>query len=274
MDCSLADTLPKPKTVSVNGVVIPREAIAREVQNHPADKPILAWQAAARALVVRQLLLQESARLGVTAEPLRDPEGRVETAEEAAMRALVEREVATPEPDEAACRRFYDMNLQRFRLGDLYEAAHILIAAAPGDVAARKAARTTAETILAAVEADRDAFADLAANHSDCTTSAPDGGRLGQISRGQTVPEFEAALERMKPGEVAIVETRYGFHIVRLDHRVEGKTLPFEMARERIADYLASSVEHRALAQYISILAGRAEITGVSLSGTATPLVQ
>jgi len=274
MDCSLADTLPKPKTVSVNGVVIPREAIAREVQNHPADKPILAWQAAARALVVRQLLLQESARLGVTAEPLRDPEGRVETAEEAAMRTLVEREVATPEPDEAACRRFYDMNLQRFRLGDLYEAAHILIAAAPGDVAARKAARTTAETILATVEADRDAFADLAANHSDCTTSAPDGGRLGQISRGQTVPEFEAALERMKPGEVAIVETRYGFHIVRLDHRVEGKTLPFEMARERIADYLASSVEHRALAQYISILAGRAEITGVSLSGTATPLVQ
>ncbi len=81
-------------------MVIPREAIAREVQNHPADKPILAWQAAARALVVRQLLLQESARLGVTAEPLRDPEGRVETAEEAAMRTLVEREVATPEPDE------------------------------------------------------------------------------------------------------------------------------------------------------------------------------
>lgn len=274
MDCSLADTLPKPKTVSVNGVIIPREAIAREVQNHPADKPILAWQAAARALVVRELLLQESARLGITAESLRDPEGRVETAEEAAMRALVEREVATPEPDEAACRRFYDHNLQRFRLGDLYEAAHILIAAAPGDVAARKAARATAETILATVEVDRGAFADLASNHSDCTTSASDGGRLGQISRGQTVPEFEAALERMKPGEVAIVETRYGFHVVRLDHRVEGKTLPFEMARERIADYLVSSVEHRALAQYISILAGRAEIAGVTLSGATTPLVQ
>jgi peptidyl-prolyl cis-trans isomerase C len=166
------------------------------------------------------------------------------------------------------------MNLHRFRLGDLYEAAHILIAAAPGDAPARKAARTTAETILTAVEADGRAFADLAANHSDCTTSAPDGGRLGQISRGQTVPEFEAALERMKPGEVVIVETRYGLHVVRLDHRVEGKTLPFEMARERIADYLASSVEHRALAQYVSILAGRAEITGVSLSGATTPLVQ
>ena len=63
MDCSVTNTLPKPKTISVNGKVIPREVIAREVQNHPAEKPILAWQAAARALVVRELLLQESERL-------------------------------------------------------------------------------------------------------------------------------------------------------------------------------------------------------------------
>src|SRR5512136_1498394 len=112
MDCSLADTLPKPKTVSVNGTVIPREVIAREVQNHPADKPILAWQAAARALVVRELLRQEAQRLGVEAEPLRDDEGRRETEEEAAIRALIEREVITPEPDEATCLRFYEQNRQ------------------------------------------------------------------------------------------------------------------------------------------------------------------
>ena len=88
MDCSVTNTLPKPKTISVNGAVIAREIIAREVQNHPAEKPILAWQAAARALVVRELLLQEAKRLGIEAEPLRDPEGRFETPEEAAMRAL------------------------------------------------------------------------------------------------------------------------------------------------------------------------------------------
>ena len=137
MDCSVSNVLPKPKTISVNGVLIPREAIAREVQNHPAEKPILAWQAAARALVVRELLFQETARLGVEAEPLSDPDGRIETADEAAMRTLVEREVITPEPDEAACRRFYEQNRQRFRSGDLYEAAHILVAAPRGDVAAR-----------------------------------------------------------------------------------------------------------------------------------------
>lgn len=274
MNCSVSNVLPKPKTISVNGVVISREAIAREVQNHPAEKPILAWQAAARALVVRELLLQETARLGIEAVPLSDPDGRTETADEAAMRTLVEREVITPEPDEAACRRFYEQNRQRFRSGDLYEAAHILFAAPRGDVAARSAARASADTILAAVKSDRAAFADLAANHSDCTTSASDGGYLGQITRGQTVPEFETALERMHPGEVAVVETRYGFHVVRLDRRAEGQMLPFEIARDRIADYLVSSVEHRALAQYISILAGRAEITGISLGAANTPPVQ
>src|SRR5438128_11553668 len=103
MDCSLTNTLPKPKTISVNGKVIAREVIAREVQNHPAEKPILAWQAAARALVVRELLLQEAVRLGIEAEPLQDPEGRRETADEAAMRVLIEREVVTLEPDEVAC---------------------------------------------------------------------------------------------------------------------------------------------------------------------------
>lgn len=274
MDCSVSNALSKPKAVSVNGVVISREAIGREVQNHPAEKPILAWQAAARALVVRELLLQEAVRLNIDAVPLEDPDGRVETADEAAMRSLVEREVPTPEPDEAACRRFYEQNRERFRTGDLYEAAHILIAAPRGDVAARTAARASADTILTAVKSDRKAFADLATNHSDCQTSASDGGNLGQITRGQTVPEFDTALSRMQPGDIAIVETRYGFHIVRLDRRAEGQMLPFEIARERIADYLASSVEHRALAQYISILAGRAEIVGISLAAADTPLVQ
>ena len=50
--------------------------------------------------------------------------------------------------------------------------------------------------------------------------------------------------------------------------------LPFELARDRIADYLATSVQHRALAQYVSVLAGRAEITGIALAASASPLVQ
>ncbi len=274
MDCSLADSLPKPKTVSVNGTVIQREVIAREVQNHPAEKPILAWQAAARALVVRELLLQEARRLAIAAEPLRDTEGRSETPEEAATRALIEREVVTPVPDESACRRFYEQNRWRFRSGDLHEAAHILIAAPRDNVAARSAARATADAILSSVRANPALFDELARNRSDCRTSAENGGHLGQVTRGQTVAEFEVALARMREGDLAVVETRYGFHVVRLDRRAPGQALPFELARDRIADYLAVRVQRHALAQYVAVLAGRAEITGITLAAADSPLVQ
>jgi peptidyl-prolyl cis-trans isomerase C len=62
--------------------------------------------------------------------------------------------------------------------------------------------------------------------------------------------------------------------VVRLDHHAPGEMLPFEFAQPRIADYLATSVQHRALAQYVSILAGRAEITGITLAAAPSPLVQ
>lgn len=274
MDCSITQALPKPKTISVNGTVIPREVVAREVQNHPAEKPILAWQAAARALVVRELLLQEARRLGIEAEPLSDEEGRHETPEEAAMRELIEREVITPEPDEAECRRFYEQNRDRFRSGDLYEAAHILIAAPPGDFAARTSARAKADAILGEVRHNPALFGEIARTESDCKTSAENGGHLGQLTRGQTVKEFEAALQRMQPGECAVAETRYGFHVIRLDQFAAGQSLPFELARDRIADYLAAKVRHRALAQYVSLLAGKAEISGVTLAAAASPLLQ
>ena len=66
-NCSAHAQIPagKPVAVSVNGVAIARDAIVREMQHHPAPKPIAAWQQAARALVIRELLLQEARRLGV-----------------------------------------------------------------------------------------------------------------------------------------------------------------------------------------------------------------
>jgi hypothetical protein len=104
-----------PVEVSVNGVVIPRDMIAREVQHHPASKPVEAWLSAARALVVRELLLQQARRVGIAASPLSDEHGRRETDEDALIRQLIEREVKTPEPDEEICRRYYEQNRRRFR---------------------------------------------------------------------------------------------------------------------------------------------------------------
>ena len=102
MSCSVHSTvLPRSQGVKVNGVQIPRDAIAREVQHHPARNPAESLKVAARALVVRELLLQEARRLEIVEEPLDDGEGRRETAEEASVRALVDREVHTPSADRA-----------------------------------------------------------------------------------------------------------------------------------------------------------------------------
>jgi peptidyl-prolyl cis-trans isomerase C len=265
----------KQKTISVKGVFISRAAISRETQNHPASKPIEAWMAAARALVVRELLLQEARRHGMAPTPITDADGRRETDEEALVRAVVEREVVTPRADEAACRRYYDMNRRRFRSADLYEVRHILLAAAPNDTAARTTAKRRADIIVTALQDDPSVFGDIALAESACP-SGKIGGTLGQIGPGQTVPEFEQVLAAAPVGEIAPApaETRYGFHVIQIDRRILGCELPFDIVRPRIAAWLDEKVRRLAIRQYISILAGRAEITGITLDASSTPLVQ
>jgi len=268
MSCSLKPVLAEVRrtTLSVNGVVIPHDAVAREVQHHPESAPVRAWQQAARALALRELLLQEARRQGLTADPLTDDEGRRETEEEALIRALVAREVRLPEPDEDACRRYYDRNRRRFRSSDLYEASHILIAARRDQPEAFSAARDRAQTILSMLASEPGRFAELAAAHSDCP-SASAGGTLGQITTGDTTPEFEQALLRLTPCEMtkAPVETRYGFHIIRLDRHIAGRELPFTLVHDRISEYLAARTHRTGLAQFIGRLAARADIAGIDL---------
>jgi peptidyl-prolyl cis-trans isomerase C len=268
MNCSVNGALTQNprKVVSVNGVTIRHDEISREAQNHPAPTPIAAWTAAARALVVRELLLQEARRNGLEPQPLSDGEGRTETDDEAAIRALVEHEVSTPTPEEATCRRYYEQNLRRFRSADLYEAAHILIAAHPDDRKAYAAARAQAEALTAALRDAPLRFAEFALEHSACPSKAL-GGNLGQLSPGDTTPEFDAALAAMVPGQTSAepVASRFGHHIIRLDRMIEGRHLPFAQVHERIADYLADRARHTAIAQFVARVAGRADVRGVEL---------
>lgn len=258
----------KPPVVSVNGVVIPRDAITREIQNHPAATPMLAWLEAARALVVRELLLQEASRVGLEAAPASDDAGRRETDEEALLRQLVEREILTPEPDDETCRRYYENNIARFQMAAIYEASHILVAASSDDTEASAKARQQAESILAQLKARPEMFSELAVMHSACP-SAQQGGNLGQLTPGQTTPEFERALFCLAPGTIteAIVPSRYGFHVIRLDRKIEGRILPYDLVAERIACYLKDSVERRAIAQYVARLVARATIVGIDVEG-------
>ncbi len=267
--------LDRPKTVSVNGVVISRARIAREMQNHTAEKPAEAWTEAARALAIRELLLQEARRQQLEANPQCDAEGRRETDEEALVRTLVEHEVKTPQPGDTECRRYFDANRMRFRSPSLYEVRHILVAAAPRDPTARATAKAATQALVAELESAPEKFADLAASRSACP-SATIGGILGQIGPGQTVPEFEAALATAPVGKVAPapVETRYGYHVVLVDRRIDGKDLPFDLVKERIANWLSERVQRVAIRQYIAWLAAQSRIEGVELAASASPLMQ
>lgn len=253
--------------VSVNGVAIAESEILAEAQNHPADNPGAALTAATRALVIRQLLLQEAQRTFPSGDIAAvEVDGRNETQEEAAIRALIERDVLTPTATDDECLRFYERNPGRFKSDTVYEACHILLSADPSDREARRAAQQTAEMLIAALEEHPGDFAMLAREYSSCP-SRQHGGNLGQLTQGSTVREFELALGAMETGETSTkpVETRFGFHIIRLERRIDGQQLPFDLARERIAGWLEAATWSKAVSQYIGILAAQADITGIDL---------
>jgi peptidyl-prolyl cis-trans isomerase C len=252
--------------VVVNGTIIPEREIARETQHHPAPSLEGARHQAARALAVRALLLQEAERLGLTAEA---------TSDEDRIVAVIENEVRTPSADEQGCRRYYAANRVRFRSADLFEARHILLLINPEDPAAGVAVRRTAEEIIALLQRHPDNFTDMARERSACP-SGKQGGSLGQITRGSTVPEIETFLLQLEPGQLCPVpvRSRFGYHVLHLERRVDGRQLPFEAVHKRIAAYLEERVWRQAIRQYISILAASAEIRGVDLDPATSPLVQ
>jgi peptidyl-prolyl cis-trans isomerase C len=260
--------------VTVNGETIPPAAIALEAQNHPAPsgKPGLAWRAAARALVVRALLLQAARAAGLEAAPRELGNGKVETGEDALIRAFLDEAVEPAPISEEDCARAYASRAGQFRSPDLFEASHILIAAPPEDDAARKAARESAQDILRKLQAAPDSFEHHARGASDCS-SAGQGGRLGQLRPGDTVPQFEAVLTKLEEGRIwpEPVESRFGFHIIRLDHRAEGRPLPYEAVRGEIREALEKAAWARAARALVEGLVARAEITGIDMAPAGAP---
>ena len=258
--------------IRINGTAIAEEEIAREAQYHPADSFEAAEAIAAHALVVRELLLQEARRRRLDASRQRR-EGV--TDDEALIAALLDEAVTTPEPDEASCRRYYENNRAKYRSADIFEAAHILFPAAADDEAGRAEAKRRAEATIAELDGQLGRFAALARERSACS-SATQGGDLGQLTRGQTVPEFETFLRNVAPGTVAPVPvpTRYGYHVLHLRRRIDGRQLPFDTAKAGIARELKERAWRRAAHQFIQLLVDAAEIEGIELAKSGSPLLQ
>lgn len=263
--------LPPPPTFSevrVNGVEIAPETIAQEIQHHPAPDAETAWTEAARALAVRELLLQEARRLGVEAEPEHDEAGRCEAEDDALVRSLLEQAVTPAEAGDQECRRFYETNQERFRTPDLFEAAHILIEPESDDEAGWAAAELRAREIAKQVGNDPKAFAAAARGSSGCASAQQDGS-LGQIRRGELVEPIQRGLETLGDGETGRepVRSRFGWHILRLQRRIPGRTIPFDMARSKIADTLEARSWSVESARYVANLADRGTVEGIVIVG-------
>ncbi len=254
--------------VRVNGVEISSTAIAQEMQYHPADSQREVVFLAAQALVLQELLKQRAAEISleVTAKD-------AETLEEATTRCLLDQEINTPEIGDTELETFYTRNPRSFTTPPLVSAKHILIAADPEDDLERSTQREVALNIIEQLQAGAD-FSAMAMTHSSCPSKQQQGS-LGQLSKGQTVPEFERQLLRLPLGLAEQpIESRYGYHIVLVEQRVEGELVPFHMVKERIAAQLSQRVWQKSVTQYLQMLVGEATIEGITLQGAGSPLLQ
>jgi len=246
----------------VNGVSIDDTAIADERVHHERDAD--PDTEARRALAIRELLRQRAVALGLLDEgsPLDD----------ATFDALIDRELNLPQPTRADCERYYAQHPARFTRNDIVYASHILFAVTGRVPLARL--RFQAEETLRDVRAAPETFEQVAREQSNCPSSAV-GGSLGQLLRGDSVPEFERALfDGATLGILpSLVNTRFGFHVVRIERRIEGDLRPFDEVEADIAAFLDTRVRHKAMQQYVAVLAGQAVIDGVEL-GASGPLVQ
>ena len=255
--------------IVIDGVALPERLVAEEAQNHPAATPEEARMAAAHALAIKALLLDRAHQLGLTPQAEQDEDGREETPEEALVRAVLDIEIEVERPGEAECQRVYDSAPERFRTPPLTQASHILFAPKGDDEAAWQSARDAASAAIAELAWHPHRFADLAETLSDCPSKGV-GGSLGQLSPGDLATEVEAGLDLLQDGETASepVRTRFGWHVLRLDRRIEGRRLPFEHVLPRIALHLESRAWTAAAARYVSGLAAEARECGVALSVT------
>jgi peptidyl-prolyl cis-trans isomerase C len=157
-----------------------------------------------------------------------------------AISKLIEGEIASKvavKPEQVT--DFYTKNPDQFKQGDSVRASHILISVPKGaDTATKAQARAKAEQVLKDVKAGGD-FAALAKQHSADPGSAANGGDLGFFQQGQMVGPFNDVAFGLPPGAISdLVETDFGFHIIKVAEKKAGRTIPLEEVRPQVEQYL------------------------------------
>ncbi len=131
--------------------------------------------------------------------------------------------------DDAELEKYYRRHLDLFDIPEQTKASHVLIKVAQdADQALRDKKRVFATDLLNEAKSGKD-FAELARTYSDDKGSALKGGDLGFFTRGTMVPAFEEAAFKLNPGEISeLVETPFGFHIIKVEAYTEAGVKPLE----------------------------------------------
>jgi len=225
-----------------------------------------------------ELLRQAAIQAGLLATDDRVPSGgAMSEAASAAIEALLDRELALPQPSAQACRRHHAAQSGRYAVGERVQVRHVLFAVTPGvDVnALRQRAESCLLDVRCAAPDGEDRFALAAASTSNCPSGA-EGGVLGWLTSDDCAPEF--ARELFGKPEVGVlprlVHSRFGLHVVEVLAREPGVVPAFETVKSAVAQALRQQTFTTALRQYLQLLAGQAHVEGVDLEASATPLVQ
>lgn len=139
-----------------------------------------------------------------------------------------------PAPTEESLKTYFDEHIDDYKEDESVSASHILIGFEPNDDdAAKGEKKARIEGIKKELDGGAD-FAALAKEHSSCP-SGQQGGDLGEFGKGQMVPEFEKAAFELEPGKVSeVVETQFGYHLIRVSKHDQAGTPSFEEAKEQV----------------------------------------
>ena len=290
---------PAEVVAKVNGTAITRAELDRAVQvllaqsQVPQDlSPELKKQAedsALEQLISAELLYQKGKKLEMkdldkqVEAKLSEGKGRFNTPAEyeAALKAnnltekdleeivrkdvvinnLFEKDIAAKIiVSEAEVKKFYEENLEKFKKPETYQASHILIGTDPQTKPEeKKKAKEKAEALRKRIAAGED-FAALAKAESSCP-SKENGGDLGTFGKGEMVPEFEKALDGLKPGQVSeVVETQFGYHIIKLVEKKDAGTVELPEVKDKIENYLKQTKTQQVVLDYVKELRSKATI--------------
>jgi peptidyl-prolyl cis-trans isomerase C len=162
---------------------------------------------------------------------------------------------------EEQAKNYYEKHLAQFKIPEKARVRHIMIKAeksATDDV--KKKARERAEEVLKKIKAGED-FAKLAMDYSDDPGSKAKGGDLGFFEKGKMFKAFDEAAFKLNPGEVSdIVETAYGFHIIKMDEKKKEEIQPYESVKDKVMTMAKDEIKAEKMKEYLSQVMKQADI--------------